>query len=424
MNEAGGVPQGLEAYIRQTLTQFDNRKRPKLIVKDTHMAGQRRTLLSRYMAHLKDPVVVHTDPATQPFLSRNEDDRPSGFQQWRKFGAPIGSPGQALHHPAVKEHELIAWMLTMHMLSALQLFVFSETENISIPCEAQDFDSSLPPPQSGDITNSSNALYPSTLFGVPGNTETTNWSMNPIHCRTSFEPILRGNLATIVVNGTTAEKVELLLPKSLMYYNKGWTMDLSEGEKAAKRKLSLHEDLGFIDGKEAYYGIFNSGTMGMLLPYVTRTGATSKVSSESNVPSPKVGDAAKDWFSNVVVCQVNEKRDAGACNSATDMGYRLGGIDTNGTLMSDVGTLYLGKKLCTSLSVPESAKLTSRRELKHQSGEQDYGLDEPTEGQDEVGLLVELHVTNRHIVHINQACSVSHVIWEEQPAARTTRAKL
>jgi hypothetical protein len=42
MNEAGGVPQGLEAYIRHTVL-LD--RAPKLIVKDTHMAQARRDLL-------------------------------------------------------------------------------------------------------------------------------------------------------------------------------------------------------------------------------------------------------------------------------------------------------------------------------------------------------------------------------------------
>jgi hypothetical protein len=42
MNEAGGVPQGLEAYIRHTVS-LD--RAPKLIIKDTHMAQARRDLL-------------------------------------------------------------------------------------------------------------------------------------------------------------------------------------------------------------------------------------------------------------------------------------------------------------------------------------------------------------------------------------------
>lgn len=42
MNEAGGVPQGIEAYVRHTLML---ERAPKLLVKDTHMAEKRRNIL-------------------------------------------------------------------------------------------------------------------------------------------------------------------------------------------------------------------------------------------------------------------------------------------------------------------------------------------------------------------------------------------
>ena len=42
MNEAGGKPEGLEAYIRHVM-RLD--RAPKLIVKDTHMAEARRNIL-------------------------------------------------------------------------------------------------------------------------------------------------------------------------------------------------------------------------------------------------------------------------------------------------------------------------------------------------------------------------------------------
>ena len=135
--------------------------------------------------------------------------------------------------------------------------------------------------------------------------------MNPVRCRTSFQPLLKGNLTSIVVDGTTAENIDLLLPKSMMFYNKGWTMDLSEGEKAAKRKLGLYDNgLGFVDGKEAYYGLINSGTLRLLLPYeqpLSNEGQKHDEATISENQYPKVGDIATDWFESVVICQVNEK---------------------------------------------------------------------------------------------------------------------
>jgi hypothetical protein len=441
MNEAGGVPQGIEAYVRHILTQFPATQRPpKLIVKDTHMATQRRDLLLQYIGLLKDPVVLHTDPAVQPFLSREEQHRPLGFQEWRKFGAPLGAPGQALHHPAIKEHELIGWMLAMHFLSALEVLVASSSAN-PLECSSSsnsdtNHGTTLPHPISGELTNTT-MEYPSILFGMPSKDKIISkqqpeqWSMNPVRCRTSFQPLLEGNLTSIVVDGSTAENIDLLLPKSMMFYSKGWTMDLSEGEKAAKRKLGLYDKgLGFVDGKEAYYGLINSGPLRLLLPYDQPLPKEGPHRDEAvrEQQHPKVGDVATDWFVSVVVCQVNEKRDAGSCNSATDMGYRVGGFNaTNATLMRDTGTLFLGKKLCTHMSIPRKAKLTSRLEIflneqkKKVDDEGSIFLPEEDSivAKNEVGLLVEVFVTNHHMVHVQQACSVSHVVWEQQPSAPT-----
>ena len=413
MNEAGGVPEGLEAYIRQVL-QLP--RRPKIIVKDTYLATQRRDVLAHYVPYLKDPVVIHTDPAVQPFLERDEAFRPEGFQKWRKFGAPKGAPGQALHHPAVKEHELIGWLLAMHFLPSLELLV-AEADWLTNNCPSLLLQEQIPlkAPISGTLTNTTTMQYPSILFGTK--TAGDTWTMNPIHCRTTFQPILHGNVTSIVVSGTVAEDINIMLPKSQMYYNRAWTMDLSEGEKAAKRKLDLYDQgLGFIDVKQAYYGIFTSGRMTLLLPYEENP-TQSGLAIASN---PKSGDLAIDWFESLVICQVNEKRDSGACNSATDVAFIVGGVNaTNATMMGEAGTLYLGKKMCTNIVIPKDAVLTTRHQVQLARG-RSLAKDDTDHGAqaeipvDPVGLLVEIFVTNRHIVHLNQACSVSHVIWEQR----------
>ena len=411
MNEAGGVPEGLEAYVRHTLSRW-NHPRPKLIVKDTHMAYQRRNILSAYAKLLKDPVVIHTDPATGPFLRMEEEFRPKGFQEWRKFGSPRGAPGQALHHPAVKEHELIGWMISMHFLSSLQVFVAQP--NIQCPVdEEQQPGYLLPSPKSGAILNVSMS-FPPVLFGR--REFEYGWTMNPVHCRTTFQPRLSGDLSDVIVSGGVGEDIDLLLPKSQMYYNKGWTFDLSEGEKSALRKLSVFDHgLGFMDSKPAYYGLKSSGRLTMLLPYIPKI---------PSAPTPSEGDLAGNWFKSLVICEVNEKRDSGACNSETDVGYIVGGVNvTNSTMMTAAGTLFLGKKLCMNIEIPATSKLTTRKQ--HRLREERSRIEGLGENQvvasdnskdaedEEVGLLVEVFVLNHRIVHIDQTCSVSHVIWEQ-----------
>ncbi len=392
MNEAGGLPEGLEAYVRHLLSTYSTIP-PKLIVKDTYLAAARRDVLGAYAKLLKDPLVLHTGPAVKPFLERKDEHNPIGFQEWRKFGAPIGAPGQALHHPALKEHELLGWMLAMHFLTALEYL--HATPDLVCMWEPTG---SLPNPVTGANTTS----YEGTLFGHPkGN----DWQMNHMYCRTTFQPIVNGDLSEVVVSGTTGEDLDVTLPKSQMYYNEGWTFDLSEEEKQTKRKLSLYQNgLGFVDSKEAYYGIYESPRMQLLLPYET-----------NGTTGPQVGQSAAEWFESIIVCQVNEKRDATACNMGSDLGITVGGINATASMMKDTGTLYLGKPVCLKVSIPFNATLTSHNELASTSQRLE---------DDQIGVLMEIQVTNPHIAHVHQACSVSHVIWEQREIESSSQKQI
>jgi hypothetical protein len=434
MNEAGGIPEGLEAYLRHTMQL---KRKPALIVKDTHLAPDRRDVLKRYfdmtdmtteqtsaattqttgdrlLGLAQDYVVVHTDPAAKPFLDRAEEHRPVGFQEWRKFGSPPGAPGQALHHPAVKEHELVAWLLTMHFLRALEWLATSRQEPSMLQCRdyEDELDTNFLPPPVVEEVSTATRPWISILFGEQEfNSSSTGsrWRMNPVHCRTSFEPILSGDLSSIAVSGSVGEDLNIMLPKSKMFYNRGWVLDLSDGEKQEKRKLDVYGGLGYVDRKKAYYGIFPSGTLRFLLPY------DNEKAQERAKPS--VGDRATDWFKSIVVCEVNEKRDAGACKTEKDVSLIVGGANVTDAVMMDApGTLYLGKKLCLYVPVPTDAVLTSRNELKkNETTKLLLPPDQMDAARDEaVGLALELSISNRHILLRDQACSVSHVVWEQQ----------
>jgi len=366
MNEAGGITEGLEAYLRHVL---ELPSRPKLLVKDTHLASARRDLLRKYvdLNILLDPVVIHTEPASDLFMKLEESFRPIGFQQWRKFGAPPDAPGQAAHHPGVKEHELIGWMLGMHFLAALELFVASLEDENMIKCLERG---KLPLPRPFS-SNSSDSL----MFGTQVSIE---WKMNRVNCRTSYEPILNGKLSEIMVSGTAGDGVDLLMPKGAMYYTHGWVLDLSEVERLAKRKLDRYGGLGFIDSKKAYYGIFASGPLALFLPC-----------------RGSADDLAMDVIQSLTICEVNEKNRVGdACRAETQLGFMVGGKNvTNATAIKAPGTLYLGRELCLSLAVPDQAKLSIHNGT--------------------VGLMLHVSVTDRHITRKEKACSVSHVIWKE-----------
>lgn len=341
-----------------------------------------------------DSVVIHTEPAATPFLALPEAKRPYGFKDWRKFGSPPGAPGQALHHPAVKEHEFIAWILSLHFLAALELVAADQASRI-LQCDdpSTRADKFLPPPVSVNPVNNTMEWF-SILFGEAVEKNDTRWRVNPVSCRTSFEPILQGDLDDLIVSGTYGDGTDIMRPKGAMYYSNGWVLDLSDDEKLAKRKLDRFNGLGYVDSKKAYYGIYASGPLDLFLPYETQT--TTK---------PKVGDEARDWFRSIVFCEVNEKRVYGSCNAAKHVSYTIGGVIATLVKMIDSsGTLYYGKKLCLYAQVPPNAKLTSN----------------PLEGNvtnssntTNVGLSVVVSVKDMHIMKKELACSLSHVIWEQ-----------
>lgn len=394
-------------------------RHPKLIVKDTHMAQQRRDLLQSYVlmngTTLVDPLLVHTDPATEFFLNMKEEFRPPGFQEWRKWGAPPGAPGQSPHHPALKEHEFIGWLVVMHFLSALELVAAADdlaasSSNVVLNCPTTVDDGNknncFPPPLSVDTTNVtwSSMLYGSTVSSSDSRPD--QWDLRPIHCRTSFEPILDGTLESIVIGGTSGDELDLMLPKGHYYYDKGWVMDLSDKEKLAKQKLNRFNGLGFVDSKKAYYGLYESGPLRLLLPY-------EPPREEGGAALPKIGDNAQEWFQSVVVCEVNEQRDVGECDVKHDVSYTVGGVKVSQPQMIDsAGTLYVGKKLCMYLEVPDGAKITSRKTM-----EEDPSFSNTTlkllDLPDAIGVSLDIQVTNKHIYNEKNACSVSHVVWEQ-----------
>jgi hypothetical protein len=340
----------------------------------------------------------------------------------------------------------------MHFVTALEYMVAMEEKAVQTDADwchttraEQDESPSspvLPPPVSRKIINDTSLPYDGIFFGYPidsSSNRSSPWRMNPIRCRTTFEPKFSGDLSEIVVSGTMGEDLDPTLPKSQYYYNHGWTLDLSEAEKTAKKKLNTYPNgLGFTDSKEAYYGIYESPPVALLLPYEAADGSFAE---------PKTGDPANDWYESIVVCQVNDKntfdsafKDPDSCDLWSDVGVRIGGFEVaqNATkMLKTIGSVYLGKPICKHVLIPEGAKLTSHNTLVREGnkgGDKDssssrtvmagdgYSGDSRLLDTDQTGLLVEVFVSNPHIVHVNQACSLSHVIWEERSSATTQAA--
>ena len=336
--------------------------------------------------------MLSIEDAIDNFLHVKEDLLPLGFREWRKFGAPKGSPGQTSHHPGVKEHELYGWLLTMHFLAVLELVAFlvskgddvlNELAKKHLPNEQH----LLPAPIHG--ANIAPSELHSLFYGQSTNKQ-SSWKMNPVHCRTTYDPILKNNLNDILVSGvTTGQDLNIMLPRGPQLYNKGWVLDLGQGEKTAKRKLDRYGGLGYVDSKKAYYGIKSSGPLEMFLPCIGRDDILHKM----QLPSREV--LAHNCFQNVLICEVNDKHTTGKeCNLNNDLSFVVGDAKSrNIQSVNATGAFYWGRNICIRIGIPEEAKLSSRN--------------------GSVGLYLTISVESTSVMIRTGPCSISHVVWEQ-----------
>ena len=386
MNEAADVPYLMEGYIRNMINSLDSGNGPPmLLVKDTHMATRRKALIHNYYRQhlLLDPLILHTDPAVDPFLEEDESFRPFGFQEWRKFGAPPGAPGMAKHHPALKEHEFIAWVLAMHFLAAIEVVLLLQNKNIQFG-EKRSNDSFMkqefPPP-----IHFNESISTSMFYGAQNTEE--SWTMGTISCRTTFQPST-GDISDTIVSGEARDSrtIDLMLPKGRMYHSKGWVLDLGEAEKKAKKKLTRYGGLGYIDSKQAYYGTYTSGPLTLFLKSHDYDVSSSKQSEKS--------------LNRIVICEVNEVRKPGSCNMKEDISFSVSGIEVQPQFVE--GVSYLGRQICVQLEIPPQIRAVNDPRNEEASF---------SESSKDMGYILEVVVKNKSITK-DEACSVSHIVWE------------
>jgi hypothetical protein len=224
------------------------------------------------------------------------------------------------------------------------------------------------------------------LYGEEDRENGNGWRMEYASCRTSFDPIVGGDLRDIVTS-TTVDSLDIMLPKGAMFYNSAWVLDLGDSERKAKQQLARFDGLGFVDSKKAFYGVHASGSIEFFL-------------ERKNVPL-REGDGT--GISSVIVCESNEKRKSDSCIMDKDMKFSIGGNVVESEPIDFTGFTYLGKSICVHMTVPSAAKLTKRK---------DHGdtQSEKSKTQND-GLVLEASVRNARIRKKEQACCISHVIW-------------
>jgi len=419
MNE-GNSAEAFEAYVRHAMLMPHQ---PMVMMLDDKRA--RKNVLEKYAqdGFLVDPIAVGKGEVVKDLLGKYEEekDRPPGLKEWDVWGAPKGSPGQSNWHPKKMEHELIGWMVAMHLLKSVEkageimmndtnwMATYGSKDEIITKGNAHPAD--LPKPLTSFNSQSSAT---SIMHGMPLPSKEDVWTMNHVSCRTSFLPVLSGKMDSIIVSGLVSSTAEddIMNPRGDDVYKSGWVVDVGQVERDTKKKVAKFGGLGYIDMKTALYGIPESGTLRFWLPY------------EGQAHDHMHHDAheydADHWFDSLVVCEVNEKRTSDECKVESDMTFAIGGVvSPSVTKMQDEAS-YLGKKICVSVKLPPGISVTKRKDVVPSEGvtltphaeamlRDETGVHE----EDDVGLLLDVTVTGAGVTRAKGACSISHIVWEQ-----------
>lgn len=401
MNE-GQDADAFESYLRQSIATLD--KRPMMISLDTKRS--RVNMLKAYHDNgvLLDSIAVGRGDVVvkKEILQMKEEDRPPGFQKWDEWGAPKGSPGQSNWHPKLMEHELIGWMIAMHFVDAIEIAldrIEQGGEITQIDKSAHAKLSLLPPPvshvvQSDDPQTPSHLLYGVALQSDTNLSNESAWHMDPVSCRTSFLPNIEGGLSDIVVSGLTEDVGDDLKSRDDSQYSSGWVVDVGKVERETKRKVEKVGGLGYIDMKNAIYGIPQSGTLRLAIPH--------EGPIHDHFHDKDSDMLASHWFDTLVFCEVNEKRGDRECKPETDMTFIVGGVESKSVVQITNAAAYLKKLICINVVIPEDATITHRNA--------NGGMHEGDE--DVVELTIDVLVSNSKVTRENGACSISHVVWQ------------
>ena len=323
-----------------------------------------------------------------------ETHLPPGLQNWTEFGAPAGAPGKVRQNLTLKQHELYGWLLSMHILSAMELVARSMLEGSSLADASVSRASRLPAPITGATEK-----WSSLLYGSKSNQSSSEWAVGGTACRTAFDPVVSGGLSESILSGTAGEDVDILHPKGAMYYTKGWVLDLEPAERRKKQLMRQWDNLGFVDYKKAYYGVPASGALRLFLPLET-------------IDSTEV--AATDGVRFLVLCQSDADGGDHGCDLARDVTYTVGGINASKVewVYSDV-VAYVGKRLCVTVEIPDDAKLVTEKEaVRAAKAARRLRRSQHRQLASRLGLGVEIRVTNERVTWHKGSCSIAHVIWQ------------
>jgi hypothetical protein len=419
MNEGGRDSSVLESFIRQALQQLP--KRPMLIMLDQNEA--RSNLLAKYTTTtaslLPDAIAVGKKDILESDVVVFEGDNVApGFQDWDVFGAPKQCPGRGSWHPKKQEHAMIGWMIAMHFIRALERAV-----------ELQQLDTASAASQT-TTTTTTPLVFPQPFSNIPNNNqdvtdllyghhevEGDDYRMKDLSCRTSFLPATDHSkvLPSVVVGGLAAEgELDIMIDRTDAHYQKGWMLDVSKVERDTKRKVERCGGLGYLDMKIAMYGIPESGTLRLWLPF---EGPSHEGHGHEHEHEHDANINAKHWFDDLIICEANDKRGETACHLDHDLEVVVGGAPVTSIGLVKGAGEYLKRTTCVNVGVPETAQITKLGQVVVQPNGKPLSAEEKRKKfagltDDAVGLVVDITV-KAGVTRDNGACCLSHIVWEQ-----------
>lgn len=430
MNE-GKSAASVEAFLRQALQQLPHH--PMMILLDRQVS--RQALLQDYtqlglvhdalMVGRKEDIWGSASDLPPPLTNEAEAVLPPGFQDWNVFGAPAKCPGHGNWHPKQQEHSMIGWMMGMHFIDVLERaheILWEATADggkdvvASLAATTPTSSSSpiiFPKPLSPKLPSNADPAVNELLFGHE--VAPNQYHMKDLSCRTSFVPATDASktLPSIVVQGTAETDLDIMVDRTLSHYQEGWIMDVSPVERKTKRQVERCGGLGYQDMKIALYGIPESGTLRLWLPYEPKH--TVQKNHHDAHDHDDVTDA-KHWFDDFLLCEANEKRPDSACQLHQDLDIVVGGVSVPTDTIQPMNGVaeYLKRKTCVNVGIPPGAQITTLGAISTMDGQTLSEGDKVRlfDGPDEsVGLLVDITAKSK-VTLANGACCLSHIVWE------------
>jgi hypothetical protein len=295
VDDTAAATEKLESFLRTVAKRWmaARKRSPMLVFRSLNARG--RSLLRYYESILPDVLILNITFAAEPMLRSDAPSRPAGFADWSTFSGQGTEAQQNLDLLSVQHHELIAWLLTMHMLAGMMYNSVQRVLDFNMELSSHDAPSQasakrLPRPKHlptdrswslivvGEHASGLKCFSSYTLrsYHAIGNkleasggavNDAGNYALLP--AVSTERDVAPNHLNYLVIGGAVTTPMEQLLLPQASFFSQGWVLDLDLHSKRAKQRTAP-DFLGFDDWKAAYFGTASSPPLVLSIPEGTQ----------------------------------------------------------------------------------------------------------------------------------------------------------